>query len=179
MTQQALAVPQRGLQPFQSSYTVVSGDTLYNTSAKVGALVQANTTSGVYSLIWQRTIPAQQVVRWGFGNPAYQLLVSYNWFAAMDEGTGFEDGSLRLVISNATGTKVQTIKEFNTTLMHTTTNTSLATAVPSGTDQLTPLPEQTIQAAGEDSLLQLQFKTETATTTVDACNFSLGVTIYQ
>jgi hypothetical protein len=176
---QNLAVAQRTLQPFQSSYTVVSGDAAYNTSAEVAALVQANTTSGVYALIWQRTIPAQQVVRWGFGDPAFQLLVSYNWFAALDEGTGFEDGSLRLVISNATGTKTTTVKEFNTTLMHTTTNTNLGTAVPSGTDQLTPLPEQTIVAAGEDSLLQLHFRTETATTTVDACNFSLGVTIYQ
>ena len=176
---QNLAVAQRNLQPFQSSYTVVSGDSAYNTSAEVAALVQSNTASGVYALIWQRTIPAQQVVRWGFGDPAFQLLVSYNWFAAMDAGTGFEDGSLRLVISNATGTKTTTVKEFNTTLMHTTTSTSLATAVPSGTDQLTPLPEQTIVAAGEDSILQLHFKTETATTTVDACNFSLGVTIYQ
>jgi len=176
---QNLAVAQRNLQPFQSSYTVVSGDASYNTSAEVAALVQANTATGVYALIWQRTIPAQQVVRWGYGDPAFQLLVSYNWFAAMDEGTGFEDGSLRLVISNATGTKTTTVKEFNTTLMHTTTNTNLSTAVPSGTDQLTPLPEQTIVAAGEDSLLQLHFRTETATTTVDACNFSLGVTIYQ
>ena len=176
---QNLAVAQRNLQPFQSSYTVVSGDTAYNTSAKVAALVESNTASGVYAVIWSRTIPAQQVVRWGFGNPAFQLLVSYNWFAAMDAGTGFEDGSLRLVVTNATGTKQTTVKEFNTTLMHTTTNTSLATAVPSGTDQLTPLPEQTIIAAGEDSLLQLHFKTETATTTVDQCNFSLGVTIYQ
>jgi hypothetical protein len=178
MTQQ-LAVAQRNLVPFQSSYTVTAGDAAYNTSAEVAALVEANTTSGTYALIWQRTIPAQQVVRWGFGDPAFQLLVSYNWFAALDAGTGFEDGSLRLIISNATGTKVTTVKEFNTSLMHTATSTSLATAVPSGTDQLTPLPEMTSVAAGEDSLLQLHFKTESATTTVDQCNFSLGVTIYQ
>ena len=147
---QNLAVAQRNLQPFQSSYTVTSGDTAYNTSAKVAALVQANSTSGVYALVWQRTVPAQQVVRWGYGNPAFQLLVSQNWFASMDEGT----------------------------LMHTTTNTNLGTAVPLQ-QNLTPLPEQTIVAAGEDSLLQLHFLTESATTTVDACNFSLGVTIYQ
>ena len=73
---QNLAVAQRNLQPFQSSYTVVSGDAAYNTSAEVAALVQANTATGVYALIWQRTIPAQQVVRWGYGDPAFQLLVS-------------------------------------------------------------------------------------------------------
>ena len=178
MTQQ-MAVAQRNLVPFQSSYTVTAGDSAYNTSAEVAALVQAIRTSGTYALIWQRTIPAQPVGRWGFGDPAFQLLVSYNWFAALDAGTGYEDGSLRLIISNATGTKVTTVKEFNTSLMHTSTNTSLATAVPSGTDQLTPLPEMTSVAAGEDSLLQLHFKTESPTTTVDQCNFSLGVTIYQ
>jgi len=34
---QNLAVAQRNLQPFQSSYTVVSGDASYNTSAEVAA----------------------------------------------------------------------------------------------------------------------------------------------
>jgi hypothetical protein len=178
MTQQ-MAVAQRNLQPFGSAYTVASGDAAYNTSAEVAALIQANSTSGVFALIWERTIPAQQIVRWGSGSSAFQLLVSYNWFAAIDAGTGFEDGTLRLAISNATGTKVTVVKEFNTTLMHTATATSLATAVPQGTDQLTPLPEQTQIAAGEDSKLQLLFRTETATTTVDQTNFSIGVTIYQ
>ena len=62
---QNLAVAQRNLQPFQSSYTVVDGDTAYDTSAEVAALVQANTASGVYAVIWRKTIPAQQIVRWG------------------------------------------------------------------------------------------------------------------
>jgi hypothetical protein len=41
------------------------------------------------------------------------------------------------------------------------------------------MPEQTIVAAGEDSLLQLLFRTDSPTTTVDQVGFSLGVTIYQ
>jgi len=176
---QNLAVAQRNLQPFQSSYTVADGDAAYNTSAEVAALVEANTATGLFSLIWSRTIPAQQVVRWGYGNPAFQLLVSYGYFTAIDAGTGFEDGILRLQISNATGTKTTTVKEFNTSLMHTATATSLATATPLGSDQLTPMPEQTIVAAGEDSLLQLLFRTDSPTTTVDQVGFSLGVTIYQ
>ena len=97
----------------------------------------------------------------------------------MDAGTGFEDGILRLQISNATETSRKTLAEFNTTLMHTQTNTSLATATPTSVNDMMPLPEQIATAAGEDSLLQLFFKTQTATTTVDQCNFSLGVTIYQ
>lgn len=97
----------------------------------------------------------------------------------MDLTTGFEDGILRLQISNATETVRKTLAEFNTSLMHTQTNTTLATATPTSVNDLMPLPEQMLTAAGEDSLLQLLFKTQTATTTVDACNFSLGVTIYQ
>ena len=105
--------------------------------------------------------------------------MSYNWFAAMDAGTGFEDGILRLQISNATETSRKTLAEFNTTLMHTQTNTSLATATPTSVNDMMPLPEQIATAAGEDSLLQLLFKTQTPSTTVDQTNFSIGVTIYQ
>ena len=174
----ANTIAQRQLLPFASSYTVADGDANYNTSALVSALVEANSGSGVFALIWSRTIPAQQIVRWGSGNSAYQLLVSRNWCAFADAGTGFEDGILRLIITNATGTKQTTVKEFNTTLMHTQTNTSLSTMVPNY-DQLIPMPEQTLVAAGEDSKLQLYFKTQTPTTTVDVSDFSLGVTIYQ
>ena len=175
---QANTIAQRQLLPFATNFTVTDGDTAYNTSAKVAALVEANTASGVFAVIWSRTIPAQQIVRWGSGNSAYQLLVGKNWFAAADAGTGFEDGILRLQISNATGTKQTTVKEFNTTLMHTQTNTSLATMVPTY-DQLIPMPEQTLIAAGEDSFIQLLMKTQTGTTTVDVCDFSLSATVYQ
>ena len=97
----------------------------------------------------------------------------------MDLTTGFEDGILRLQISNATETSRKTLAEFNTSLMHTQTVTTLATATPTSVNDMIPLPEQVATAAGEDSLLQLLFKTQTPTTTVDACNFSIGVTIYQ
>ena len=97
----------------------------------------------------------------------------------MDAGTGFEDGILRLQISNATETSRKTLAEFNTTLMHTQTNTSLATATPTSVNDMMPLPEQIATAAGEDSLLQLLFKSQSVTTTVDQTNFSIGVTIYQ
>ena len=177
MTQQ-IAVAQRTLQPFKSSFTVADGDAAYNTSAEVAALVEANTASGVYALIWQHTVPAQQIVRWGYGGRGLQRLVSYNWFAAMDLTTGFEDGILRLQISNATETSRKTLAEFNTSLMHTQTVTTLATATPTSVNDMIPLPEQVATAAGEDSLLQLLFKTQTPTTTVDACNFSIGVPIY-
>ena len=36
-----IAVAQRPLQPFKSSFTVADGDAAYNTSAEVAALVEA------------------------------------------------------------------------------------------------------------------------------------------
>ena len=38
---QRIAVAQRTLQPFKSSFTVADGDAAYNTSAEVAALVEA------------------------------------------------------------------------------------------------------------------------------------------
>ena len=99
--------------------------------------------------------------------------------AAIDAGTGFEDGILRLSVTNATRPNSVVVAEFNTANMHTPTATNLTTAQPTAINAKVPLPLQTAIAAGEDSYLQLHFKTQSATTTVDQCNFSLGITIVQ
>lgn len=174
-----MQVAPRQLQSFASSVTVVDGDAAYNTSAEVAALIEANTSSNAFALIWEKTVPAQQVIYWGYGDPNQQRNQSFNWFAAIDAGTGFEDGTLRLSLTNATRTNSKVVHEFNTANMHTTTSTSLVTAQPSDINSKAPLPLQALVAAGEDSLLQLHFKTASATTTVDQCNFSIGITIVQ
>ena len=69
--------------------------------------------------------------------------------------------------------------EFNTANMHTTTATSLTTAQPSDINAKVPLPLQTAIAAGEDSYIQLHFKSQSVTTTVDQTNFSIGITVVQ
>ena len=119
------------------------------------------------------------MIYWGYGDPNQQRNQSFNWFSAIDAGTGFEDGILRLSVTNATRTNSVVVAEFNTANMHTTTATSLTTAQPTDINSKVPLPLQTAIAAGEDSLIQLHFKTQSATTTVDQCNFSLGITIVQ
>ena len=174
-----MQVAPRQLRSYNASVTAVDGDTAYNTSAKISAIIQAGSAGGVFNLIWEKTVPAQQVIYWGYGDPNQQRNQSFNWFAAIDAGTGFEDGILRLSVTNATRTNSVVVAEFNTANMHTVTSTTLITAQPTDINAKVPLPLQTAIAAGEDSLIQLFFKSQSVTTTVDQCNFSLGITVVQ
>jgi len=56
-----MQVAPRQLRSYNASVTAVDGDTAYNTSAKIAAIVQGATASGVFTLIWEKTVPAQQV----------------------------------------------------------------------------------------------------------------------
>jgi len=71
------------------------------------------------------------------------------------------------------------VAEFNTANLHTTDDTTLTSAQPTDINAKAPLPLQTAIAAGEDSYIQLHFKTQSPTTTVTVCNFSLGITVVQ
>jgi|TARA_R110000765_G_scaffold216879_1_gene321543 recombination DNA repair RAD52 pathway protein len=82
-------------------------------------------------------------------------------------------------VTNATRTNSVVVAEFNTANMHTVTSTTLITAQPTDINAKVPLPLQTAIAAGEDSYIQLHFKSQSVTTTVDQCNFSLGITVVQ
>ena len=174
-----MQVAPRQLRSYNASVTVVDGDSSYNTSAEVSAIIQAGSAAQNFNLIWEKTVPAQQVIYWGYGDPNQQRNQSFNWFAAADAGTDIEDGILRLSVTNATRTNSVVVAEFNTANMHTSTNTSLATLQPTSIDGKVPLPLQTAIAAGEDSFIQLHFKTQSPGTTVDICNFSLGITVVQ
>ena len=73
MTTQAVEAPP---QRFVSQVTVVDGDTPYNSEDKVGALVQA-AAANTWTLIWERTIPAQRIYRVGSGSPQYPVCLLY------------------------------------------------------------------------------------------------------
>jgi len=174
-----MQVAPRQLRSYNASVTVVDGDTAYNTESKVGVLVEAGSAAQVFTLIWEKTVPAQQVLYWGYGDPNQQRNQSFNWWAAIDPTTGFEDGVLRLSVTNATRTNSVVVAEFNTANLHTTDATTLTSAQPTDINAKAPLPLQTAIAAGEDSYIQLHFKTQSPTTTVTVCNFSLGITTVQ
>jgi len=172
-------ISQRKLVGYATNLEISDGDSAYDTVAEVAALVEAGTGSAAFHLVWQMTVPAQQIIRWGSGSANQQRnqgFMSLNW---LDVGTGFEEGIVRLVVSNARQTRTVVVREVNTQRLHTVT-TTLIGAVPTSIDAMVALPEQLgSPAVGEDSLMQLWFKTTQATTTVDSAGFSIPATIYQ
>ena len=115
-----------------SFLNVTDGDTgVYSTSALVAAIIQANTANTSFTKIWEKTVPAGQMIGWGHGSAMSSAgRPGMVWFAALDAGTGFEDGTLRLQVSNARDTRVLFISENDTRSLHTVTSTSMATAQP-------------------------------------------------
>jgi hypothetical protein len=179
MTTQRIA--QRRLVGFATDLVVQSGDTAYDTPAELATIVQANTANSAYSLIWQMTVPAQQILAWGSGSPSQQRNQGYMWFYAMDNTAAFETGNLRLVIANARSTRVRVVKEQNDQRLHTTSFASTTAAQPTDINDMIALPEQiAFPKVGENSLMQLFYQTTlTSGGTVDVVNFSIPSTIYQ
>lgn len=168
----------RVLTPFASNLTVGDGDAGFTTSALVAAIIEANTATTGFTLVWQRTVRAQTIVQFGSGSGNQQRNQGFMHFFALDVGVGFEEGVLQLKIANAQQTENKTLIEVNTQRLHTTTPTTAITATPTDINDMVPLPEQWMRAAGEDSLLQLWFSTRIPTTAVDACEFSIPITTY-
>lgn len=159
--------------------TVGDGDAAFNTSAEVAAIIQANTTNASFTKIWERTVPAQQFLRWGSGSPNQQRNQGYIHFFALDVATDFEEGTIRLVIANANETRSRIVKVMNSQRLHTATVTTAITATPRDINEMVALPEQRHSPlVGEDSLVQIWFRTNIVGTTVDACEFSIPMTVY-
>lgn len=173
-------IAQRRLEGFAGEFTVGDGDAAYNTSALVAAIIEANTANTAFTLIWQRTVPAQQIIAWGSGSPNQQRNQGFIHFFALDVAVGFEEGILRIQIANAQNTKTRVVKQLNSQRLHTTDSTTAITATPTDINTMVAFPELVnFPKVGEDSLLQLFFRTNIVTTTVDACEFSIPNTTYQ
>lgn len=173
--------PQQASQmPFKSHFGITDGDAAYDTLAEVLAIIGALAAGSVWTLIWEKTVPAQQQIRWGFGSPAQPMNQGYMWFASLDSGTDWQIGVLRLVQANARQTKQLTVLEVDDTRLHTNTVTTLATATPLDKNEMIALPEKVeFPRVGEDSLMQLWYRCVTAATAEDAVGFSIPVTVYQ
>jgi len=170
----------RKLTPYATTMLVGDGDAAFDTSAEVAAIIQANTANASYTKIWERTIPAQQIVGWGSGPASQQRNQGFMHFFALDVGTGFEEGILRLVIANSSEMRSRVVLEVNSQRLHTTTATTAITATPTDINDMVPLPLLVnMPKGGQDDLLQLWFRTTIQTTTVDSCEFSIPATIWQ
>jgi len=158
---------------------VADGDAAFDTEAEVIALI-TGTAHADFRLIWERTIPAQQRISWGFGSAGLPHNQGYMWFASMDEGTDWDVGTLRLKQSNANGTKSIVVASIPDSALHTTTVTTTETARPTNRNEMIPLPEKVeYPLIREDSKLQLVYALLTAATTHDAVAFDIPVTVYE
>lgn len=166
--------------PFKSHFGVTDGDAAYDTMAEVLAIIGALAAGSVWTLVWQKTVPAQQQIRWGFGSPAQPMNQGYMWFASLDSGTGFQSGVVRLVQANSRQTKQLTVLEVDDSRLHTATSTTLATATPLNKNEMIALPEKVeFPKVGEDSLMQIWYRCIAVATAEDDVGFSIPVTVYQ
>jgi uncharacterized protein len=166
--------------PFRTTLGITDGDAAYDTMAEVLAIIGALAAGSAWTKIWEKTVPAQQAMRFGYGSPALPHNQGYLWFCSLDSGTDFQVGVLRLVIANARQTKSIVVAELDDTRLHGTTVTTLATATPLDRNQMIALPEKVeFPLVGEDSKLQLYYRCITAATAEDNVGFSIPATVYQ
>lgn len=166
--------------PFKSDLGITDGDAAYDTMAEVLAIIGALAAGSVSTKIWQKTVPAQQQIRWGYGSPALPHNQGYMWFCSIDTGTDFQVGKLRLVQANARETVTFVVMEVGDSRLHLATVTTLTTATPVDINQMMALPEKTeFPKVGEDSKLQLWYQCITAATAEDNVGFSIPITVYQ
>jgi len=138
--------------------------------------------AGIWQTIGRYTVPAQQMLRFGYGSALYPDNQGHLHIAVYDDtatNSVVEEGSIRLVQRNAQGTVLLVIAEFRTeNLRGSTTDRQM----------MVPLPEQTqFPVVGEDSVLEIQFKPDAADSIVSAAIgtaagldiWNVPVTVYQ
>lgn len=164
-------------QGFRTDVQVTDGDDAYDTEAEVFGAIGA---VGVWTTIWEMTVPAQQAVHWGYGSPATPQNQGYMWFAIVDEGTDFSIGRLRLVQQNARRTRKIVVAEVSDNALHSTDSTTTETAALLDKNEMYALPEKVeYPLVGEDSLIGLEYNLITAATAADAAAFKIPITVYQ
>lgn len=179
--QMAAQAGARRMNRFMTQITATKGDAAYNTEDKIGALVEA-AAAGTWTLIFQLTVPAQRIYRFGSGTPAYPTNQGYLSFGAAGDGANeWREGTIRLLAANAADTERVIVREFHTARLHGQTNgagSSPVSAFPIDKQSLTPLPEIETDIV-EDSLIKIEFNPDGAAVGAGKTNFIIPVTIFQ
>jgi len=163
-------------QGFKSSVNILDGDAAYNTEALVYGAVGA---AGIWTTIWEMTIPAQQFVHWGYGSPNQPQNQGYLWFALLDVAAVFNVGRVRLVQQNARRITTRVVAEIPDQRLHSVDTASIAAAALLDKNEMIALPEKVeYPLVGEDSLIGIQYQMATAGTE-DAAGFEIPITVYQ
>lgn len=166
--------------PYKFNMGITDGDAAYDTMGEVLAIIGALAAGSVYTKIWEKTVPAQQAIRWGYGSPAFPHNQGYMWFCSLDTNIDFQVGVLRLRQANAREILNYTVLEQDDGRLHLPTVTTLTTATPTSINDMMALPEKVeFPLVGEDSKLQLWYRCVAVATAEDNVGFSIPVTVYQ
>lgn len=169
-----------GTVPYKRHVTIFDGDAAYDTMAEVLAIIGALAAGAARTLIWEMTVPPQQMMRWGFGSPAFPDNQGYMWFASVDEAAGFQVGNVILAQQDANGRRTEIVLNCDDSQLHLVDFTTLVTATPDSRLQKFPLPEKVeFPLVGEDSKLQIYYDCFAVPAAEDNVGFSIPVTVYQ
>ena len=112
-------------------------------------------TAGVWTVIGRYKIPAQLLVRVGFGTPAFPDNQGYVYFALYDDTTTnsvLEEGKLRIVQRDSENVIAFPVKEWHTRQLRGDVNDKR---------KMIAIPEQVqFPFVGRDSYIEVQFKAE-------------------
>jgi len=155
---------------------VEDGDAAYDTEAEVFGAIGA---VGAWSRIWEMECPAQQEVAWGYGTAGLPTNQGYMWFVAMLDGTGYDVGTLRLVIEDHNRTYHPPVVSMADSGLHLEEATfAFGLAIPRDRNQMTPLPEKReFPTVHEDSRLAIDYLPRVLVAE-DRCNFRIPITRY-
>lgn len=166
--------------PYRMNLGITDGDAAYDTMAEVLAIIGALAAGSVWTKVWEKTVPAQQGIRWGFGSPAFPHNQGYMWFCSLDTAINFQEGVVRLRQANSREIINYTVIEQEDSRLHLPTVTTLTTATPTSINDMVALPEKVeFPIVGEDSKLQIWYRCITVATAEDNVGFSIPVTVYQ
>lgn len=168
------AVP--AAQGFRTDIGIEDGDEAYNTQAELIAAIGA---VGVWTTIFEMTVPAQQMVHWGYGSPATPQNQGYMWFAVVGASI-FEVGKLRLFQNSARRMKYKPVAEVSDVALHKAAfDAAIANVALINKNEMYALPEKVeFPLVGEDSFLGLEYRMITDSTPANA-GFKIPITSYE
>ena len=170
----------------QRTLLPTDGDSAYDTSGEIAALINGASTSA-YTRIWQYTIPAQTLYRWGYGDPRLPTNQGFMTFAAGVQAGGaafiFEEGLLRFVVENAPGTARRFQGEIASNGLHAVSPVggnggSALRQLLNDRNEMQPFPVGDAEAIMDSKLVMEWRKTTDSGGTVNQCEFRIPATLY-
>ena len=163
------------IQGWMDFVQAIHGDTPYAGNAAVAAVVATAVTAGIEIVAWEMTVPAQQFIQWGHGDPRLPLNQGYMWLSFMEDGVKFENGLVLLCAQNNARTKIAPVKRMSDSQLHSVDNTDITTAALLSKQEMTPLPMMGPKVI-QDSRLQIRYTPTATCAGCDDADFSIPIT---